>query len=950
MKFIILCFLVCLQPFPGHAQNFGGNPPSVKWKQINTSAVRVIFPNGLDSQANRIANVMKLLGGTTAKTMGGSQKKWNIILQNQTTIPNAYVRLAPLMSELYMTPEQDNFSTGSIRWDDNLIIHENRHMQQFSNFNKGFTKVFSFFLGQEGQLLANGMTIPDYFFEGDAVWQETLVSAQGRGRMPSFYNGFKSLWLENKNYSWMKLRNGSYRDYTPDHYMLGYLMTAYGYEKYGEDFWKKVTHDAAMFKGLFYPFNRAIQRYSGKTYSQFREDALKYFKHKSIGDQPSLVSYTYLTPQRKGNVVDYQFPNYISDDSILVTKRSYKEVNAFYLLVKGKEKRIRVRDHVLDDYYSYRNGKIVYAAYQSDPRWTNRDYSVIKLLDIYSGRQRQVTFRSKYFSPDINAEGNEILAVAVNPDGTNNLHRLNAVTGELILQIPNPRNYFFTQTKYVNSNIAVSAVRNAEGNMVLITINLTTGATYNLTPFSFNVIGYPFVKGDTVYFTAMQNNADKVFAVTLSNKKIYRLTNNINGIYHPSVNARGEVLVSAFAAGGFRLASLKLNAADWKEFPATNLIVGNSKFYTDSAFQMTGTGVLYTLNDTSFAESATGRVKNPVSKFRKSFRLFNFHSWRPVVDDPEYGYSFFSDNILSSFSNTLSYTYNRADKSHTIGFNTAFAGWFPVLSLGAEENFNRTVDTAFGKSVSYNSAKLTAGISVPLRFAGGRTNKFLNFGGGYNIEQYYYRGVGKNTFNNKAIKYLNAFLSFSNVSQQARQHINPRWAQSFSLNYRDAFNFRNSHKFVVHSSLYFPGIFANHSLVINAAYQKRDTLADLFSKNFSYSRGYEALSTRRMYKIGANYHFPLVYPDWGFANILYFQRIRANAFYDYTSARARVNGLLTEIKNRSAGGEIYFDIKVWNALPISLGVRFSHLLDTDLLNPGVKNLWEIIVPIGLIPY
>ncbi|MFM6925349.1 MAG: hypothetical protein ACKOU7_07575, partial [Ferruginibacter sp.] len=184
------------------AQNFGGNPASIKWQQVNTGKARVIFPAGLDSQAKRIAYIMKLLGDTTVMTIGGNQKKWNIILQNQSTISNAYVRLAPQISEFFMNPGQDNFSSGSIRWDDNLVIHENRHVQQFSNFNKGFTKVFSFFLGQEGQLLANGITIPDYFFEGDAVWQETLVSEQGRGRMPSFYNDYKSLWLAGKNYSW----------------------------------------------------------------------------------------------------------------------------------------------------------------------------------------------------------------------------------------------------------------------------------------------------------------------------------------------------------------------------------------------------------------------------------------------------------------------------------------------------------------------------------------------------------------------------------------------------------------------------------------------------------------------------------------------------------------------------------------------------------------------------
>ncbi len=942
MRIISIGFLCLLSHFSLSAQNFGGNPSSVRWKQVNTDKARVIFPVGLDSQAKRVVRIMKLLSDTTASTIGGQQKKWNIILQNQLTIPNAYVRLAPRMSELYMTPDQDNFSTGSLRWDDNLIIHEGRHVQQFSNFNKGFTKVFSFLLGEEGQLLANGMTVPDYFFEGDAVWQETLVSAQGRGRMPSFYNGFKSLWLGNKNYSWMKLRNGSYKDFTPDHYALGYLLVAYGYEKYGANFWNKVTNDAVRFKGLFYPFNRAIERYSGKTYTQFSNDAMQYFKAKALPAQShTATAFNYLTKEENNNVVDYRFATYISDDSMVVTKRSYKEVPAFYIISKGKKTKLRVRDFGIDDYYSYKNGKVVYAAYQSDPRWANRDYSVIKLLDIYTGQQQQITHQSKYFSPDINAAGTEILAGQINTNGSNNLVRIDASTGKLIQKIPNPENYFFTQSKYVNPNAAVSAVRNPDGKMALIKVDLTNGTTENLTPFTYNLIGYPAVKGDTIYFTAMNGNADKIFAVTLQSKKIFSVTNNSNGVYYPAVNNKGELLVSAFTAGGYMLAKVDLAKINWQEVNSFSSAKIDNDFFADSEMNMKGLGALYALEE--------NRNTLAVTKFHKSFRLFNFHSWRPVVDDPEYGYSFFSDNILSSFKNSISYTYNRSDRSHTIGFNTAFAGWFPVINAGAEESFNRTVDTAFGKSVSYNAATLKAGVSIPFRFVGGRTNKFLSLGAGYNLEQYYYTGLSKNVFKNKAINYMNAFLSFSNVSQQARQHVNPRWAQSLSVNYRDAFNFRNSHKFVAHASFYFPGIGRNHSLVINTAYQNRDTLPDLFSKVFSYSRGYEALSTRRMYKLGVNYQLPVVYPDWGFANLLYFQRIRANAFYDYTNAKARVNNVLTEVINSSTGAEIYFDTKIWNAFPVSIGVRFSHLLDKDLLNPTVKNRWEIMLPIGLIP-
>ncbi len=932
---LIAASLIFLCPFFCLAQNFGGNAPSIKWKQINVPKAKVIFPQGLDSQANRIANIVTLLDSATSNTIGGYQCKWNIVLQNQTTIPNAYVRLAPVISELYMVPPQDNFSQGSVRWDDNLIIHEERHMQQFSNFNKGLTKLFSFFLGQQGQLLANGIFLPDYFYEGDAVWQETLVSAQGRGRMPSFFNGFKSLWAENKNYSWWKYRSGSLKDFVPDLYPVGYILVSYGYEKYGNNFWEKVTSDAVRARK---PFYKAIEKYAAISFKQFRQDAISYFKNQSAANEKNNAEFKFVTQSKKNNVIDYQYPHFINDTTIIVTKKSFKQIPAFYILAKGKEERIRVKNYTLDDYFSYRNGKIVYASYQSDERWGNKDYSVIQLLDIQTKKQRQLTFKSKYFSPDINEEGTEIIAVDVKTNGTNNLIKLNIAAGKVVAQIPNPKNYFFTQTKYLNNNEVVAAVRSPEGKMALVKVKLANGESENITPFSFNLLGYPFIKGDTIFFSMMNNNADKIFAVTLYNNKMYRITNNTIGVYHPSVNAKGEIIFSAFTASGQQLATMKLNEATWNVMDI-NGFETIPDLFTPNALKQSNTGVLYSLKD----------KKSVVTNYKKSFQLFNFHSFRPVVAEPEYGYNFYSDNILSSFTSAINYTYNRDDKSSTIGFSGVYAGWLPQLSMGINEAFNRTIDTAVGKSVSFNAATVNAGFSVPLNFVGGRTNKYLNFGSTYNIEQYYYNGVGKNIFNNKAINYINSFISFSNVGWRALQHINPRWAQSISLSYSNALNFRDSHKFVGRASLYFPGLFVNHSLVLNAAYQNRDSLPDLFSNIFPYARGYQALSTRRMYKLGANYHFPIFYPDWGFANIIYFQRIRSNIFYDYNNAKARVNGNLTEIINRSIGTEIYFDTKVWGALLVTLGFRVSHLLDTDLINPGVKNKWEFILPVALIP-
>lgn len=73
----------------------------------------------------------------------------------------------------------------------------------------------------------------------------------------------------------MKLRNGSFKDFVPNHYDLGYLLVNYGRMKYGTEFWTNVTRDASSFKNLFYPFQKAVKKYSGIKFRTFYEEAFK---------------------------------------------------------------------------------------------------------------------------------------------------------------------------------------------------------------------------------------------------------------------------------------------------------------------------------------------------------------------------------------------------------------------------------------------------------------------------------------------------------------------------------------------------------------------------------------------------------------------------------------------------------------------------------------------------
>ncbi len=265
--FWIICILCAANGLS--AQQFGAFPPSTKWKQINSDTVRIIFSSGADAQAARIATIIHKAAADTFFALGNKLRKINVVLHSNTTLANGYVGLGPFRSEFYLVPGSNVFDFGNLSWDENLAVHEYRHVQQYNNFKNGLAKGFSFLFGEQGQALANALAVPDWFFEGDAVHTESALTPQGRGRQPYFLSGYKSLWQDRRRYSYLKLRNGSLKNYVPNHYQLGYLLVNYGYEKYGTEFWKKVSHDASAFRGLFYPFQRAVKKYSGKSFPAF---------------------------------------------------------------------------------------------------------------------------------------------------------------------------------------------------------------------------------------------------------------------------------------------------------------------------------------------------------------------------------------------------------------------------------------------------------------------------------------------------------------------------------------------------------------------------------------------------------------------------------------------------------------------------------------------------------
>ena len=252
------------------------DPPGINWKQVETSHYYLIFAEELSNEANRVANLLETNYFSTGSSMGGRHRKLPIVLRNQSAIPNAFVSLAPWKSEWYHVPLPFK-EMGSTEWYELLVIHEGRHMFQFGQADRRINRLFRLLGGERIQSLAGFLMIPGWFWEGDAVVNETLLSESGRGRQPYFNREIRALLLDGTRYSYRKALHGSLKNEYPNYYHYGYLMSSHVSRKYGSEALSKIIYQTLkwpIIRNPFNPFSAAAKKVTGRSTSQLFNDAM----------------------------------------------------------------------------------------------------------------------------------------------------------------------------------------------------------------------------------------------------------------------------------------------------------------------------------------------------------------------------------------------------------------------------------------------------------------------------------------------------------------------------------------------------------------------------------------------------------------------------------------------------------------------------------------------------
>lgn len=942
IKYIVFnIFFLVANMFYGQ-QGFGGHPRNQNWQVINTPAVKVIHPYGMTFQAERIARIINYMNKHNKQSVGQKSKQFDLVLQTQTTNPNGYVGMAPLRSEFFSTPPQSNLSLGSLEWLDVLSIHEYRHVLQNLNAKNGIVNLFYYLGGESYWAGLNRLVLPNWYFEGDAVITETALTEAGRGRSPYFTIQQRALIHENIEYSYIKHRNGSYKDLLPNHYPLGYMMLTYLKNNYGNNITTQVLKESTAFKGLIYPFSKAIKRNTNlkgtkdlyqKSWSKFKIDTNFNLRN------TTLIPTSPISKNNSKTITSYNFPILVNDSTVITRKKSYDSTDKIVRIVNKKEEKITSIGINNDDFLSYNKHILAWTETTRSPRRGLQDFSDVILFDLKTNKKTRLTKHTRYFSPSISPDGEKVAVINISVLEKFNINILDLKTGKVIKTFQNKQNSFLSRTCWTKDGQNIITIQKQNGKLCIVKTNVESGKKTELIPWTKHSIESPCVNNDYVYYNASYSGIDNIFKTNLNgNKKIYQVSSVPVGAFQPNV-LNQKIVFSEFTTKGYQLSEQLLsNSTTTIKYREPV----DMKQYKTVANQKEGGNILKKIDSTTYVNT----------DYKGIFTGLKLHTWGVIPTPSVSSINIRAVNILNDLAFNLNAEINHNENNNIIyNGNIVFSRFFPELTL-TTSNTNRTIvyenNSSEFKFSNFNESNLGLKIGIPFTWYKG--NYINNFHPYLKGSQFILNH--SNSKNKEYFTTYNTGLTYSSIRRTAFQNIGPRAGFSFSINQTsDIKNSNNANKFSSDITVYLPGVSKNHNIRIRGAFQSENLKNKYkYSDFYIYPRGYSTPLSDQFKSIHFNYGIPVAYPDIGFGGLIYVKRIKANLFYDYGVGELKNNNFKPELNSvnyKSTGVELLFDNEYFNVLPISAGLRYSHLLDNNIWGNNSKNKFQFILGTNL---
>jgi len=676
---------------------------------------------------------------------------------------------------------------------------------------------------------------------------------------------------------------------------------------------------------MIVPFSEGIRDISGKSKTTLYADLMDDLKNswQQQADKIPFHSYFDTLSPDKNIFTNYLRPHQTDWRTVIAEKKSLDDIARFVEIDEnGNEKILFTPGYYFSGSLTYAKNLIAWTEFAYDTRWENRNFAVIKIFDLHTGKVKTLRKQTRYFAPAFSADAELLVAVEVSKDQKYKLVILKTASGEMIKELRSPANEFFSYPSLSADKKSLVATAIGDAGTRIVQFDVQSGTMEYLTEPVFTEIFSPVFWGENIVFVGAYSGINNLYVLNAKSKQISQLTSVNFGTNDPSISTEGKILFSNYTADGYEI--VEMNGKNEQLFPLSKVQDGSVKLFETFAGQTAAILDPFKVQD----------VEYTAKKYSKAENLFRFHSWAPAsVDVNNYdikpGISLLSQNILSSAFASLGWEYDLNEETGKYYFNFTYEGLYPAFDFG--------VDYGHRKSYTYDSLKnridyswmetnFSTTVRVPLNFTTNKYSRFLQ----PSVKLEYLQldmdkdaGVSFSRCNYKALSYR---IYASNLLKRTERDMNPRWGQILDLNYRTA-SFASDtlgSLLAAETRLFFPGIFKHHSFNVYGGYQRRFDSNSLFSNIIRMPRGFSGIYPSEFGSLSANYKFPVFYPDFSLTSLVYLKRLKANLFYDY----ARGSHSASIDSWQSAGVELFVDIHILRFLaPVELGYRLIYRPD-----------------------
>ncbi|MBQ5635057.1 MAG: hypothetical protein IIV10_01980, partial [Alistipes sp.] len=411
----LLALLVC-GTVSAQYYSWGADPESMRWKRIKGDEISVIYPDTAEYLGHKLMHYAKTVKPNVDFGFRHGTMEIPFVVHPENALSNGMVMWLPKRVEIISSPEIRSYS---MPWLKQLAAHEYRHAVQYNNINRGWVRAFSYLLGQQSKTIGL-LFMPLWGMEGDAVISETQMSSYGRALQPSFSMHYRALGediLKRKNSD--KWFCGSYRDYVPDHYQLGYQITSYADTKYDENIWDKIIHYAVRNPYVIATTAVGMKKfYNTSTSRLFREtfaDLNSYWRPLAqVEDSSTRIP----TPAQR-SYTTYRYPMPFGEKHVISLKEDLDRPTAFVLtnVESGKEQRICYTGKI-STRPTMKEGRIWWTEYRRSVVYQQRVNSRLCYVDL-KDRTTRTVFRYRNVQFPTTIDGCDSLAwVEYRPNGT----------------------------------------------------------------------------------------------------------------------------------------------------------------------------------------------------------------------------------------------------------------------------------------------------------------------------------------------------------------------------------------------------------------------------------------------------------------------------------------------------------------------------------------------------